>query len=197
MLTDWLTARACRYEGEGGGSCTLNTPTHCIVGSPSTSPMPAMPFWGAGLLFAFGKFTGERKKFFWHWHSLFDQKHGFSPTTKNIWRNSSVWRTCISFLMRTAMPSPSCKTLKKERALSVQDYGQMIDISSVLGEMHTLPLHDTVTSAEQVANLSVCQSDPDVRRASHTELRTAPWACSTAASFHMSIKRANPNEALK
>lgn len=101
-LTD-LTVRARRYEGERGGSCTLNTPTLCIISSLSTSPMIAMPFWGAGLLFVFGKFTGRRKKFFfWHWHLLFDQKPGFSLTTKNIWRNISVWRACISFLMCTA-----------------------------------------------------------------------------------------------
>lgn len=98
-LANWLCARC--YEGERGGSCTLNTPTHCIIGTLSTSPMIAMPYWGAGLLFVFGKFTGERKPFSGV-GICYLIKPGFSLATKNTWRNISVWRACISFLMCTA-----------------------------------------------------------------------------------------------
>lgn len=82
--------------------------------SISTSPVVAMPFWGAGLLFVFGKFTSERKHF-----SGVDIcyliKPGFSRTTKNIWRTVSVRRACVSFLMHTAYQHWAVKTQKTGR----------------------------------------------------------------------------------
>lgn len=64
-----------------------------------------------------------------------------------------LWLKSLYFISDVySIPTSSWKTLKKDRRLNIQTCGQMIDISSVLGKMCTLPLHDTVTSAEQLTN---------------------------------------------
>lgn len=145
-LTDWLPAcLRTPLWGWRGGSCTLNTPTHCIIGSLSNLSGDCNALLRSWTSQCIWKIYRQKKTFFWHWHLLFDQTCFQSNNKKHL--ESYLCLKSPDFISDAYSIPTSSKILKKERAVNVQACGWMTDIISVLGEMCTPPWHSDLSRA--------------------------------------------------